>query len=161
MLTPTAKLSIQGVIWGTPYVELVDTSAIQSSTGFTAQIEYKGKGYFSGKSHSFKASLISSSNGKHLQTYEGQWTGQATVGGKSGHVWLDTSAPKEEVQVKGIEEQGEWESRRLWEKVARGIRGGNYDEASKEKSRIEVSPGFVVVSYPPPPAHFDYRFMRV
>ena len=54
-------------------------------------------------------------------------------------MFFDTSARKEDVTVKPISEQGEWESRRLWEKVAQGIKSGNYDEASKEKSRIEVS----------------------
>lgn len=53
-------------------------------------------------------------------------------------MFLDTSAPKEEVTVRAIEEQNDWESRRLWDKVARGIKSGNYDEASKEKTRIEV-----------------------
>ena len=51
--------------------------------------------------------------------------------------------PKEEVTVKSIPEQGEWESRKLWDKVARGIRSGNYDEAAKEKTRIEVGSGTV------------------
>ncbi|ORX36095.1 hypothetical protein BD324DRAFT_630144 [Kockovaella imperatae] len=127
------KLRIEGVIWGSPYVELADSSAIQSSTGFTAAIDYKGKGYFSGKSHTFKATLTQDGH-KNLQTYEGQWTGVSHAGKQ---VFLDTSAPKEEVVVKPISEQGEWESRRLWEKVARGIRSGNYDEAAKEKTRIE------------------------
>jgi hypothetical protein len=134
-----AKLSIQGIIWGSPYVELVDTSAIQSSAGITAAIEYKGKGYFGGKSHSFKATVTHSSSGKIVQTYEGQWTGISHIGGSKGQVFLDTSAPKEEITVKPIYEQDEWESRRLWQKVAQGIRSANYDEASKEKSRIEVS----------------------
>jgi len=40
--------------------------------------------------------------------------------------------------VKPIEQQGEWESRRLWEKVAKGIRTGNYDAAAQDKTRIEV-----------------------
>ena len=40
--------------------------------------------------------------------------------------------------VRPIDQQGEFESRRLWEKVARGIKSGNYDEAAKEKTRIEV-----------------------
>jgi len=131
-----AKLRIEGIVWGSPYVELTDNSAIQSSAGYTAAIEYKGKGYFSGKSHSFKAAL--SHNGKSLQTYEGQWTGVSHIGGSKGPVFLDTSAPKEEVVVKPIAEQSEWESRRLWENVAKGIRSGNFDEASKDKSRIEV-----------------------
>lgn len=80
-----------------------------------------------------------SQNGKSLQTYEGQWTGVSHIGGSKGPVFLDTSAPKEEINVKPIADQNEWESRRLWEKVAKGIKTGNYDEASKEKTRIEVS----------------------
>lgn len=47
--------------------------------------------------------------------------------------------PKQEVQVKPIEQQGEWESRRLWAATAQGIRSGDYDAASRDKSRIEVS----------------------
>jgi hypothetical protein len=73
-----------------------------------------------------------------IQAYEGQWTGISNVGSTKGPVFLDTSAPKEEVTVKPIEEQGEWESRRLWDKVAKGIRTGNYDIAGQEKNRIEV-----------------------
>lgn len=133
----TAKLRIEGIIWGSPYIELTETNAIQSSTGYTTQIDYKGKGYFSGKAHSFKATIAKS--GKTLQSYEGQWTGNSYIGKKNGHLFLDTNEAKEEVTVKPIEEQGEWESRKLWEKVAKGIRGQNYDEAGREKSRIEVS----------------------
>jgi len=130
------KLRIDGIIWGSPYIELTDSNAIQSSTGFSAVIDYKGKGYFSGKPHSFKAAI--SKNGSAIQTYEGQWTGVSHVGSsKSGQTFLDASLAKEEVSVKPITEQGEWESRRLWEKVASGIRSGNFDLAGKEKSRIE------------------------
>lgn len=129
------KLRIEGLVWGSPYVELTDTNAIQGSTGYTAVIDYKGKGYFTGKSHSFKATIT---HGSHtVQTYEGQWTGISTAGGSKGAVFLNTSTPKEEVVVKPLSQQGEWESRRLWEKVAKGIRSSNYDEAAKEKTRIE------------------------
>ncbi|TXT04308.1 hypothetical protein VHUM_04195 [Vanrija humicola] len=130
------KLRIEGIIWGSPYIELTESSAIVSSTGYSAHIEYKGKGYFSGKAHSFKAVL--SRGSKHIQTYEGQWTGVSTIGGSKGPVFYDADAvPKQEVVVKPIEEQGEWESRRLWQKVADGIRGGDYETAGKEKSIIE------------------------
>lgn len=139
MLTEcAAKLRIDGIIWGSPYIELTESNAIQSSTGYSALIDYKGKGYFSGKPHSFKATVTH--NGSSTQTYEGQWTGVSNVGSSKGPVFLDTSSAKEEVTVAPISEQGEWESRRLWEKVASGIRNGNYDAAGKEKSRIEVSP---------------------
>ncbi|KAL7420715.1 Oxysterol-binding protein 4 [Cryptotrichosporon argae] len=129
------KLRIEGIVWGSPYIELVESSAIQSSTGYTSVIDYKGKGYFSGKAHSFKATL--QHKGKSVQTYEGQWTGVSTIGGPKGATFLDASSPKEEVVVKPVDQQGEWESRKLWLKVAQGIKSGNYDEAGREKSRIE------------------------
>jgi hypothetical protein len=37
----SAKLRIEGIIWGAPYIELVETSAIQSSTGYTAQVRHR------------------------------------------------------------------------------------------------------------------------
>ncbi|OCF33954.1 oxysterol binding protein [Kwoniella heveanensis BCC8398] len=129
------KLRIEGIIWGSPYIELTDTNAIQSSTGYTAQIDYKGKGYFTGKTHSFKAAITAGN--KTVQTYEGQWTGKSFIGGSKSHLFLDTTGPKEEVSVKNVEQQTEWESRKLWVNVAKGIRTGNYDEAGKDKTRIE------------------------
>jgi hypothetical protein len=51
----------------------------------------------------------------------------------------DVTEAKEEVTVKPIGEQDEWESRRLWCAVAKGIREGDFETASREKSCIEVS----------------------
>lgn len=76
-------------------------------------------------------------NGKNVETYEGQWTGTSHIGGSKGPLFYDASKPKEEITVKPIEEQGEWESRKLWDKVAKGIRSAHYDVAGQEKSRIE------------------------
>ena len=47
------------------------------------------------------------------------------------------TTPKEEVTVAPIETQEEFESRKLWKGVADGIRSGDFETASKEKSRIE------------------------
>lgn len=62
---------------------------------------------------------------------------------------MDAGLPKEEVNVKALETQNEWESRRFWDKVARGIKTGNYDEAAKEKTKIEVG-----LLNPCPPSYF-------
>jgi hypothetical protein len=48
------------------------------------------------------------------------------------------TGPKEEVTARAVEEQGEWESRALWFKVAKGIRESDFETAAREKSRIEV-----------------------
>ncbi|BEI86733.1 hypothetical protein CcaverHIS002_0700790 [Cutaneotrichosporon cavernicola] len=129
------KLRIDGIIWGSPYIELTDSSAIQASTGYGVQIDYKGKGYFSGKAHMFKAKMTKAS--KTIQTFEGEWTGVSNVGSSKGPVFYDADAPKEEITVKPITEQGQWESRNLWQKVANGIRGGDFEAAGRAKSIIE------------------------
>jgi len=128
------RLSIQGLLWGSPYIELTESTAIASSTGYVSNIEYRGKGWVSGKPHSYKAVL--SHNGTTLKTYEGSWTGIGKVRGTE-QVFTDGTVPRIEVTVKPIDEQGEWESRKLWKKVADGIRTGDYDFASKDKTRIE------------------------
>lgn len=81
-------------------------------------------------------------NGHSVQSFEGQWTGTSHVGSSKGPLFLDTATPKEEVTVAPIEQQGEWESRKLWASVAQGIRTGNYDAAGRDKSKLEVGPQF-------------------
>ena len=55
--------------------------------------------------------------------------------------FTDVQGPKEEVTVASVDEQDEWESRRLWQHVAKGIREGDFESASREKSKIEVRSG--------------------
>lgn len=58
-------------------MEVTDSSFIQSSTGYTATIAYSGRGYVSGKAHTFKAHLTDAA-GKNVLTAEGQWDSQST-----------------------------------------------------------------------------------
>ncbi|KIJ41967.1 hypothetical protein M422DRAFT_254988 [Sphaerobolus stellatus SS14] len=128
------RLRIDGIWYGSPYIELTDTSYIQSSSGWLSTIEYKGKGYFSGKTHSFKAVVTGPNSTSTKHTIEGQWH---TTSKMSGVPFHDVQGPKEEVTVATAEEQTEWESRKLWNLVAKGIREGDYELASREKSKIE------------------------
>ena len=137
--------------YGSPYVELTETSYIIGG-GFISVVEYKGKGYFSGKPHSFKAVVTAApgyggSNTEHV--IEGAWN-QSSKFTKGGNKWPtpefhNVSAPKEEVTVVGGDsngEMGEFETRRLWKQVAKGIREGDFEAAGREKSRIEVCLNF-------------------
>ena len=133
-----------GILMGAPYIELAQASHICSSTGYLATINYAGKGYFSGKAHSFKAIISPSSQASHaMYTIEGEWSGVSKFkgaspsGGKDAVFW-DAGEDREEVSVKPVEEQKEMESRRVWKKTADGIRSQNYEAASKDKTRIEV-----------------------
>jgi hypothetical protein len=133
------RLAIEGLWYGSPYIELSDSSYIQSSSGWLSTIKYQGKGYFSGKSHTFKATLtppIGAGSGTQASSFEGQWN-TTSKDARTGAPFTDVTGPKEEVTVKPVEEQGEWESRALWNKVSKGIREGDFDTAAREKSRIE------------------------
>jgi len=139
------RLRIEGLWYGSPYIELTDTSSIQSSSGWLSTIKYQGKGYFSGKAHSFKADLtppIGSGSRYQASAYEGQWN-TTSKDTRTGVPFTDVTGPKEEVTVRPAGEQGEWESRTLWSKVAKGIRESDFEAASREKSRIEVSASFL------------------
>jgi hypothetical protein len=137
------KLRIDGLWYGSPYIELTDTSHIVGG-GFVSTIEYKGKGYFSGKSHTFKA-VVTPQNGTAAKEHiiEGLWHEKSkfTKGPQIHQAFYDViTSFKEICTVAGGEpdgSQGQWETRKLWNLVAKGIREGDYDTASKEKSRIE------------------------
>jgi len=139
------RLRIEGLWYGSPYIELTDMSYIQSSSGWLSTIKYQGKGYFSGKSHSFKADLtppIGSGSSYQASSYEGQWNTRSKDT-RTGVPFTDVTGPKEEVTVRLVDEQGEWESRALWCKVAKGIRESDFEAASREKTRIEVGASFL------------------
>lgn len=126
------------------------------SKNYVCSIDYKGKGYFSGKSHSFKATIspapgTGGASGSHV--IEGTWhtTSKFTSGSKSGSEFHNVTGPKEEVTAVGGEPSGEmsdFETRKLWTLVAKGIREGDFDLASREKSKIEVNYS------PPTPSSF-------
>jgi len=130
------RLRIDGLWYGSPYIELAETSYIQSSTGWLSTIEYKGKGYFSGKSHTFKAVVTPPGSNNAAHTVEGLWH-TTSKDARTGAVFTDVTGAKEEVGAVAVERQGEWESRRLWGRVAKGIREGDFETASREKSKIE------------------------
>lgn len=132
------RLVIAGLLIASPYIELSESSYIASSSGYLSTIDYSGKGYFSGKAHTFKATVTNPEITKTMPLYvfEGQWD-TTSKDMKTGKEFTNVLSPKEEVEVVSIEEQGEWETRKLWKKVADGIRGGDFDTASKEKSKIE------------------------
>lgn len=127
------KLKIDGILYGKPYIELNEVNYIVGSNGTSATIDYKGKGWLSGKAHSYKATLTNGSS--TIAQVEGQWTGLAKD--SKGDLNFDAQIPKEEVNVKPIEEQQLPESRLVWKEVAEGIRNANYDKAGKAKSQIE------------------------
>ena len=125
-----------------PYVELSGHSYIQSSAGYVSVIEYSGKGWVSGRKNSFKATISKNSDLKSpIYSVEGIWTDACTVRkGKSKSsepLWDATKNPPQHVSIKPITEQGELESRKLWEPVAKALNAKDYETASREKQKLE------------------------
>jgi hypothetical protein len=137
------NLHIEGLIFGSPFVELNDKTYITSSSGYTAKIDYSGKGWLSGKKNSFTATMYPTGKEREvLYTITGQWTKtfEITEGAKKGNV-VDTydaeASATTPLTIAPIEEQDPYESRRAWQKVAAGIAIGDMDITGEEKTKIE------------------------
>lgn len=140
------SLHIEGLIFGSPFIELNDTTYITSSSGYTAKIDYSGKGWLSGKKNSFVATMYPTGKEREtLYTATGQWT-------KTFEIWEGASKygtlvdqhdaeaePTTPLIVSPIEEQDPLESRRAWANVAAGIAKGDMDYTGVEKTKIEVA----------------------
>ena len=136
------RLRIDVLWYGSPYIELAETSYTIGG-GHVSLIEYKGQGYFSGKLHSFRATVTP------MPGMDGQGRGgdcDMACGTRSASLLKvgveihDVHAVKEVSLIGGGEggEMGDFEARKLWALVAKGIREGDFETASKEKSRIQV-----------------------
>lgn len=137
-------LHIEGLFVGTPYVELNSHTYIQSSTGYTAKVDYSGKGWLSGKKNSFTAALYPTGKEKEpIYTVDGQWTGEFTIkDAKSKTVVEKWDAAKNErspLIIASVDQQDELESRRAWKKVQAALNKGDMNVASGEKTVIETS----------------------
>ncbi|RVD86353.1 uncharacterized protein DFL_004635 [Arthrobotrys flagrans] len=133
-------LHIEGLVYGSPFVELEKSTIIQSSSGFFAKIDYSGKGWVGGKSNSVSAELYDNKTGKLLYTISGQWTKELVVKKVKTEVERfehGEKNPTTGLTIKPIEEQDPLESRRAWAKVGAAIDKGDYDETGIEKSKIE------------------------
>ncbi|KAK5651728.1 hypothetical protein OQA88_11690 [Cercophora sp. LCS_1] len=141
------SLHIEGLVFGSPFIELDGTSYITSSTGFTAKIDYSGRGWLSGKKNSFTATLFPSGRDKEVVfNITGQWTksfdiysGPAKYNSKDSLVgsWDADQNPISELIIAPVEQQHPLESRRAWSKVAAAIAKSDLDAVGREKSKIE------------------------
>ncbi|RUS19570.1 hypothetical protein BC937DRAFT_87261 [Endogone sp. FLAS-F59071] len=133
------SLAVNGLWYGAPSPELQGSTYIQSSSGYTASIEYSTRGWVSGELHHFKAT-ITNGNPDNVVTIEGQWTGASSIyrHHKSPQPFFDISAiPTPQKIVAPVSKQHELESRKLWKKVTDALIAKDYSVASSEKSKIE------------------------
>jgi hypothetical protein len=141
------SLHIEGLIFGTPFVELDGSTHIVSSSGYTAKVDYSGKGWLSGKKNSVTATLTPTGKEKEvLYNVTGQWTksfeiykGPAKSNSTSTRVAVydANTTPQTELTIAPVEKQHPLETRRAWLKVAEAIHKGDMDLTGQEKGKIE------------------------
>lgn len=138
------SLHIEGLYSGSPFIELNKATYITSTSGYTAKIDYSGRGWLSGKKNSFTGSVYSTGQEKDvLYTVEGQWTDSFTIKDAKGKSTVDSYSAKNNktvpLTVAPLDNQDTLESRRAWQKVASAIKAGDMDTAGREKGIIENS----------------------
>lgn len=143
------SLHVEGLFVGSPFIELNSASYITSSSGFTAKVDYAGKGWVSGKKNSFTATLYPTGKEKDvLYSATGQWTKQFEIhSGPAKHASSSNLVASYEaaavkttpLAVAPVEAQHPLESRRAWQYVAEAIQKGDMDAVGREKTKIETA----------------------
>lgn len=135
------KIHIEGIMTGSLAPELSGSSTIHSSSGYTAIVDYSGKGWLGGTKNSFNARLFRDGKpAEPLYTVDGQWSCSMNI--KETRTDKTTlfdlrDLKRTPLTVAPIEKQGRLESRRVWKPVADAIDAGDIFAVGHEKSKIE------------------------
>lgn len=129
----------RGILFGKMRFELGDHMLIKNQF-FEADIEFKTKGYISGTYDAIQG-LVRDNKGKELYEISGKWNDIMYIKDlKTGKkdVFFNTHENKPLIpKIRPIDEQGKYESRRLWEKVTNALAIRDHKIATDEKFQIE------------------------
>uniref|UniRef100_UPI00358E1CC2 oxysterol-binding protein-related protein 9 isoform X3 n=1 Tax=Myxine glutinosa TaxID=7769 RepID=UPI00358E1CC2 len=124
-----------------PWVELGGECSIACArSGFTATITFHTKPFYGGYKHRITADIFSPNEKKSFCSIEGEWNGVMHAKWENGdtEVFVDTkelSITKK--RVRKLEDQEEFESRRLWREVTTSLKAGNMENATDAKHALE------------------------
>lgn len=132
----------RGILFGKLRYELGDHMYIKcAKTGYEADIEFKTKGFIGGTYDAIEGFVKKTSTGEILYTIGGKWNEvmdiKDTATGKK-EVFYDTSkAIHHKPKVRPLEEQFDYESRKLWAPTIEGLRLRDHELSTREKSKVE------------------------
>nr|AZQ56691.1 oxysterol-binding protein [Suhomyces chickasaworum]AZQ56697.1 oxysterol-binding protein [Suhomyces chickasaworum] len=132
----------RGILFGKLKTELGDHMYLKcAETGFEADIDFKTKGFISGTYDAIEGVVKNSKTSEVLYNISGKWNEIIDIKNvKTGEkqVLFDTSqATLVKPKVKPINEQWEYESRRLWKPTLEGLSKRNHELATEEKFKVE------------------------
>ncbi|KAI5957794.1 OSH6 [Candida theae] len=133
---------VRGILFGKMKMELGDHLIVKcAALGLEADIEFKTKGFISGTYDAIEGTIREIETSKQLFQLSGKWNDvidikDLSTGKKS--LLIDTHKT---IQVKPLvrplEEQSEYESRRLWKPTVDALARRDHEVATEEKFKVE------------------------
>ncbi|CAN9500431.1 unnamed protein product [Ophioblennius macclurei] len=124
-----------------PWVELGGECNIScSKSGYSANIVFHTKPFYGGKKHRITAEIFAPNDKKSFCSIEGEWNGVMYAKWTTGEntVFIDTKRMGIiKKKVRKLEDQLEYESRRLWRDVTVNLKLKDIDAATEAKHRLE------------------------
>lgn len=145
-LLPLPDVNARSIISGVPWPELNGTYKILSSSGYTAEMRFVGKGFWGGERNCFEASVYRTTdkvdNPTAIFTLTGSWSSKFTISNSEGKEIevFDLADPKNApapMSLRPASEQDPWESQKAWAPTFEAIRKGDHGEVVKQKSKLE------------------------
>uniref|UniRef100_A0A665U1D4 Oxysterol-binding protein n=1 Tax=Echeneis naucrates TaxID=173247 RepID=A0A665U1D4_ECHNA len=124
-----------------PWVELGGECNIScSKSGYSANIVFHTKPFYGGKKHRITAEIFAPNDKKSFCSIEGEWNGVMYAKSATGEntIFIDTKRMGIiKKKVRKLEDQLEYESRRLWRDVTLNLKLKDIDAATEAKHRLE------------------------
>ncbi|KAK6458808.1 Oxysterol binding protein-like protein OBPa [Scheffersomyces xylosifermentans] len=132
----------RGILFGKLKTELGDHMYVKCpETGFEADIEFKTKGFISGTYDAIEGIVRNSKTKEELYAISGKWNEVMDIKDlKTGkkQVFVDTSKTTTyRPKVRPLEEQFDYESRKLWKGTVDALSKRDHTLATEEKFKVE------------------------
>ncbi|KAI4752382.1 Oxysterol-binding protein [Aureobasidium sp. EXF-3400] len=132
----------RGILFGKMKYELGDHAYVRCpELGLEAEIDFKVKGWMTGTYNAIGGHIKDTKSGKNLFEFSGYWDKEMYIKnlttGKKELIFDATHAKPSYPKARPLEEQGDRESQRLWNKVTKAIKVADQRTATDEKSAIE------------------------
>lgn len=132
----------RGILFGKMKMELGDHMYVKcEQTGYEADIEFKTKGFISGTYDAIEGVIKNMNTGEPLYTISGKWNEVMDIKclktGKKLVLYDTSQSVLHKPKLRPLNEQWEYESRKLWDPTIRALSKRDHEAATNEKYKVE------------------------
>ncbi|OMH79173.1 Oxysterol-binding protein-like protein [Zancudomyces culisetae] len=134
----------RGILVGKMVIELGGKATIKcEKNDLIFKVDFKTRGFFGGEYNQISAKVCKMSTDATLYEIYGDWQHvlyykKKSASSEAEHVFFDSNTEQlRQLVAEPIENQNEFESRRLWNPVTLALKVKNLDKATEEKTKIE------------------------